>query len=81
MTDSVEPDVTDAGGLPPLTAMSRDALAPLDDADALEERNARKNFAKVGSQRPSSLLYTNGPGAIVDLPHFTVCLLYTSRCV
>jgi len=72
MSDAVEPDVTDAGGLPRLTAMSRDALAPLDDAEALEERNARKNFAKVGSQRPSSLLYTNGPGAIVDLPHFTV---------
>ena len=31
-----------------------------------------KNRAKVGSARPSSLLYTYGPGAIMDLPGFSV---------
>ena len=45
---------------------------PLGDGDALDERQARKNYAKVGTARPSSLLYTNGPGSIIDLPHFTV---------
>ena len=35
------------------------------------EQRAR-NFAKVGSARPSTLLYTYGPGAIMDLPHFTI---------
>ncbi|WP_136313033.1 DUF1998 domain-containing protein [Actinomyces procaprae] len=46
--------------------------SPLDDAEALAEKQGRKNFAKVGSARPSSLLYTYGPGAIIDLPHFTI---------
>lgn len=52
-----------------------DATRPLDpmgDAETLEKDGARKNFAKVGSARPSSLLYTYGPGSIMDLPHFTV---------
>lgn len=44
------------------------ALDPLGDA---EEGNAR-NRAKVGSARPSSLLYTYGPGSIMDLPGFSV---------
>ncbi|MBK9477251.1 MAG: hypothetical protein IPL94_13800 [Tetrasphaera sp.] len=47
-------------------------LDPLGDADRLTEAGVKKNFAKVGSGRPSSLLYTYGPGAIMDLPHFTV---------
>lgn len=45
---------------------------PLGDAEQLDKDNARRNFAKVGSARPSSLLYTYGPGSIIDLPHFTV---------
>ena len=45
---------------------------PLGDGEELDSRNARKNYAKVGSARPSSLLYTYGPGSIIDLPHFTV---------
>lgn len=45
---------------------------PLGDGDRLSQDNAKKNYAKVGSARPSSLLYTYGPGAIIDLPHFTV---------
>ncbi|MFD8098595.1 DrmB family protein [Nocardia fluminea] len=45
-----------------------DALDPLADA----EEGVVKNRAKVGSARPSSLLYTYGPGAIMDLPGFAV---------
>ncbi len=47
-------------------------LDPLGDAEALAQAGAKKNFAKVGSSRPSSLLYTYGPGAIMDLPQFTI---------
>lgn len=43
-------------------------LDPLTDA----EDGAVKNRAKVGSARPSSLLYTYGPGSIMDLPGFAV---------
>lgn len=45
-----------------------DVLDPLADA----EEGLVKNRAKVGSARPSSLLYTYGPGAIMDLPGFAV---------
>ena len=37
-----------------------------------QAEEASRNRAKVGSGRPSSLLYTYGPGAIMDLPQFTV---------
>lgn len=47
-------------------------LDPLGDVDEESERAAKRNFAKVGSGRPSSLLYTFGPGAIIDLPQFTI---------
>ena len=45
-----------------------ETLDPLADADDA----VVKNRAKVGSARPSSLLYTYGPGAIMDLPGFSV---------
>jgi hypothetical protein len=47
---------------------NNDALDPLGDV----EQGQAKNRAKVGSARPSSLLYTYGPGAIMDLPGFSV---------
>lgn len=48
-------------------------LDPLGDAEQLKNAGGvKKNYAKVGSGRPSSLLFTYGPGAIMDLPHFTV---------
>lgn len=47
-------------------------LDPLGDVDEQIEEGARRNFARVGSGRPSSLLYTYGPGAIMDLPQFTI---------
>lgn len=43
-------------------------LDPLGDA----EEGVVKNRAKVGSARPSSLLFTYGAGAIMDLPGFSV---------
>ena len=47
---------------------NNDALDPIGDV----EQGQAKNRAKVGSARPSSLLYTYGPGAIMDLPSFSV---------
>ncbi|WP_318244493.1 DrmB family protein [Oerskovia merdavium] len=49
-----------------------EVLDPLGDLDADAAQKASKNRAKVGSARPSSLLYTYGPGSVMDLPHFTV---------
>ena len=48
------------------------AVDPLGDAEREEEKGTKHNRAKVGSARPSSLLYTYGPGAIMDLPQFTI---------
>jgi hypothetical protein len=45
---------------------------PLGDAADLAAKGVKHNFAKVGSSRPSSLIHTYGPGALLDLPHFTV---------
>lgn len=45
---------------------------PLGDAEREAENATKHNRAKVGSSRPSSLLYTYGPGAIMDLPQFTI---------
>ena len=45
---------------------------PLADAEEAEKNSAKHNRARVGSGRPSSLLYTYGPGAIMDLPQFTI---------
>lgn len=47
-------------------------IDPLGDAQKLDEAGVKKNFAKVGAARPSSLMFTYGPGSILDLPHFTV---------
>lgn len=47
-------------------------LDPLADGESAAKDNAKRNFARVGSGRPSSLLYTYGPGAVMDLPQFAV---------
>jgi len=47
-------------------------LDPLGDAEALSKAGVKRNYAKVGSSRPSSLLYTYGPGSVMDLPGFTI---------
>lgn len=43
-------------------------LDPIADVEA----KVTKNRSKVGSVRPSALLYTSGIGATVDLPHLSV---------
>nr|WP_300337497.1 DUF1998 domain-containing protein [Actinomyces sp.] len=48
------------------------AVDPLGDGARLAADQAKKNYAKVGSARPTTLLYTYGPGAVIDLPHFTI---------
>ncbi|MEU0876785.1 DUF1998 domain-containing protein [Nocardia brasiliensis] len=48
------------------------AVDPLGDSESLQEKGTKKNRAKVGSARPSSLLYTFGPGAVMDLPNFDI---------
>lgn len=72
MAEEVNPTAAYEDDVAALIGRSETNHDPYADAEALAEESARKNFAKVGSQRPTSLLYTNGPGAIVDLPHFTV---------
>ena len=48
------------------------AVDPLGDADQENKKSVKHNRAKVGSSRPSTLVYTYGPGAIMDLPQFTI---------
>lgn len=43
----------------------------LDPNQDVEENNP-KNRARVGSIRPSAMLYTNGIGATIDMPHLAV---------
>jgi uncharacterized protein DUF1998 len=61
------PDSLPESGADMLT-VEQDLLDPLGDA----ADNVVKNRAKVGSARPSSLLYTYGPGSIMDLPNFSI---------
>lgn len=56
---------------PVLRAVNQ-ALDPLGDAEREAAEGSKRNFAKVGSGRPSTLIYTYGPGAIMDLPQFTI---------
>lgn len=51
---------------------SATAVDPLGDVKKEADKGTKHNRAKVGSGRPSSLLYTYGPGAIMDLPQFTI---------
>jgi hypothetical protein len=48
-----------------------ESVAPIDPLTDGEQSQA-KNRAKVGSARPSSLLYTYGVGSIMDLPQFSI---------
>jgi hypothetical protein len=49
-------------------AVGLSELDPIADIEA----KATKNRSRVGSVRPSALLYTSGVGATVDLPHLSV---------
>lgn len=63
---SQEPTSTDAVVDP--IAVGAGALDPAADVEA----NNPKNRARVGSVRPSALLYTSGIGATVDMPHLAI---------
>lgn len=56
---------------PDIQPMIFESAAPMDPLTESEESQA-KNRAKVGSARPSSLLYTYGVGAVMDLPQFSI---------
>ena len=62
MTDAFNPETAD------MLHDAQEVLDPLADVEA----GVGKNRAKVGSARPSSLLYTYGPGAVMDLPGFSI---------
>lgn len=57
---------------PPVTAAPLATVAIDLDPLADVEGNQPRNRAKVGSLRPSALLYTQGIGSTVDLPHLSV---------
>lgn len=61
-------DLTPEPGPDEMLHDTSQTLDPLADAENI----MAKNRAKVGSARPSALLYTYGPGAIMDLPGFSV---------
>lgn len=63
---------TEAGDAQPELRPANPALDPLGDAEREAAEGSKRNFARVGSGRPSSLIYTYGPGAIMDLPQFTI---------
>lgn len=67
MSDATSEIVPDHGGVAPL-AVGLSELDPIADIEA----KATKNRSRVGSVRPSALLYTSGVGATVDLPHLSV---------
>lgn len=67
--DAAGPD--HAGATASGTTMLHDPNQSLDPLTDSEDTQV-KNRAKVGSARPSSLLYTYGPGAIMELPSFSV---------
>jgi hypothetical protein len=65
MTDTTAPEAAEPAGM---LHDPGQVLDPLADAEESQE----KNRAKVGSARPSSLLYTYGPGSIMDLPGMSI---------
>ena len=70
MTADVAAHAAEANALAVTRFLYDDANAvdPLGDAEKESDEGRKHNRAKVGSGRPSSLLYTYGPGAIMDLP-------------
>jgi hypothetical protein len=62
-----ESQTTEDGVVQPVSVGTTD-LDPMGDVEA----NNPKNRSRVGSLRPNAMLYTNGIGATVDLPHLSV---------
>lgn len=67
MTVNATSSYTQDGAPKPVSVGVKD-LDPIAD---VETKNT-KNRSKVGSIRPSALLYTSGIGATVDLPHLSI---------
>jgi hypothetical protein len=67
MSDGTDEAAPGEDGLAPVTVGLAE-LNPIADVEA----KATKNRSKVGSIRPSALLYTSGIGATVDLPHLSL---------
>ncbi|WP_306359205.1 DUF1998 domain-containing protein [Nocardia sp. CC227C] len=63
--------MTDAPAMEPVHDPTQ-TVDPLGDIESAAEKGILKNRAKVGSARPSSLLYTYGPGSVMDMPNMTV---------
>ncbi|MCO7218475.1 DUF1998 domain-containing protein [Klenkia sp. PcliD-1-E] len=68
MTAVSKVPVLATGSPEPMLASVEQELDPIADV----EDNKPKNRAKVGAVRPSALLYTQGIGSTVDLPHLSV---------
>ncbi|ATD70957.1 MULTISPECIES: DUF1998 domain-containing protein [Gordonia] len=64
--NTTSPDLHEDGNQP--VSVGTKDLDPIADIEA----KVTKNRSKVGSLRPSALLYTSGIGATVDLPHLSV---------
>ncbi|MED5801242.1 DUF1998 domain-containing protein [Gordonia sp. Z-3] len=67
MTANPGPAESQESTAEPISVGTKD-LDPIADVEA----KITKNRSKVGSLRPSALLYTSGIGATVDLPHLSV---------
>lgn len=64
-----DPVVEPVGGLPEEVFLAAsDVLDPFAHLDEVKP----KNFSRIGTVRPTALLYTGGIGATVDLPHVAV---------
>ncbi|WP_280265621.1 DUF1998 domain-containing protein [Nocardia wallacei] len=68
---TVPPSLSEAPVPQPIHDPSQ-VVDPIGDTLAAKEDGTLKNHAKIGSARPSSLLYTYGPGSVMDLPNFTI---------
>lgn len=68
-------DTTSTTATPENTEESGTSVSPDLDITTLHQEaqdKGSRNYSKVGAARPSALTYTYGPGAIMDLPNFTV---------
>jgi len=71
MSERPATTATEAGGAPAENVAYVAAADVVDPFEHIDEVKP-KNFGRVGSLRPTALLYTAGIGASVDLPHIAV---------
>lgn len=68
MTEAAKEELITIGAAPEPVSVGETDLDVIADVETKQP----KNRAKVGSLRPSAMLYTGGIGATVDLPHLSV---------